>query len=105
MYRQLSLSSTDALMYFAVKFYCPDPSRLEDELTRFESIDSNIMHAFYAIHWVIRLQEVYAVLMLCALNRYLFGLQIKKDLSEGLLICNENTAALMASYIIQGMTP
>lgn len=36
--------------------------------------------------------------------RYLFGLQIKKDLSEGLLVCNENTAALMASYIIQGLS-
>ncbi len=47
MYRQLSLSGTDAVMYFAVKFYCPDPSRLEDELTRFEII-YYIMHAFHS---------------------------------------------------------
>ncbi|XP_054168607.1 FERM, ARHGEF and pleckstrin domain-containing protein 1-like [Oppia nitens] len=68
MCRQLSLplSTVRVVMYFAVKFYAPDPSRLEDELTR-----------------------------------YLFSLQIKRDLSEGLLVCNENTAALMASYIIQ----
>ncbi|CAG2115478.1 unnamed protein product [Medioppia subpectinata] len=66
MCRQLSMSTSNVVMYFAVKFYAPDPSRLEDELTR-----------------------------------YLFSLQIKKDLSEGLLVCNENTAALMASYIIQ----
>ncbi|XP_054721469.1 FERM, ARHGEF and pleckstrin domain-containing protein 2-like [Uloborus diversus] len=34
-------------------------------------------------------------------TRYLFSLQIKKDLSQGVLICNDNTAALMASYIVQ----
>ena len=35
-------------------------------------------------------------------TRYLFGLQIKRDLSMGQLQCNDNTAALMASYIVQG---
>jgi hypothetical protein len=35
-------------------------------------------------------------------TRYLFGLQIKRDISTGLLQCNDNTAALMASYIVQG---
>lgn len=34
-------------------------------------------------------------------TRYLFCLQIKRDLSQGLLQCNDNTAALMASYIVQ----
>ncbi|XP_070159526.1 uncharacterized protein [Polyergus mexicanus] len=34
-------------------------------------------------------------------TRYLFCLQIKRDLSLGLLQCNDNTAALMASYIVQ----
>lgn len=34
-------------------------------------------------------------------TRYLFCLQIKRDLSHGLLQCNDNTAALMASYIVQ----
>uniref|UniRef100_A0A8D8Y1G1 FERM, RhoGEF and pleckstrin domain-containing protein 2 n=1 Tax=Cacopsylla melanoneura TaxID=428564 RepID=A0A8D8Y1G1_9HEMI len=34
-------------------------------------------------------------------TRFLFCLQIKRDLSQGLLHCNENTAALMASYIVQ----
>ena len=33
--------------------------------------------------------------------RYLFSLQIKRDLASGQLQCNENTAALMASYIVQ----
>lgn len=33
--------------------------------------------------------------------RYLFALQIKRDLASGELLCNENTAALLASYIVQ----
>lgn len=33
-YRQLSLSLTNPLMYFGVKFYVPDPANLEDEFTR-----------------------------------------------------------------------
>lgn len=35
-------------------------------------------------------------------TRYLFALQIKRDLAHGCLLCNDNTAALMASYIVQG---
>ncbi|XP_063890991.1 FERM, ARHGEF and pleckstrin domain-containing protein 1 isoform X1 [Helicoverpa armigera] len=34
-------------------------------------------------------------------TRYLFCLQVKKDLATGCIQCNENTAALMASYIVQ----
>jgi len=34
-------------------------------------------------------------------TRYLFSLQIKRDLATGHLQCNDNTAALMASYIVQ----
>lgn len=34
-------------------------------------------------------------------TRYLFCLQIKRDLAQGLMQCNDNTAALMASYIVQ----
>ncbi len=34
--------------------------------------------------------------------RYLFALQIKRDLHHGTLLCSDNTAALLASYIVQG---
>uniref|UniRef100_A0AAR5PQZ0 Moesin/ezrin/radixin homolog 1 n=2 Tax=Dendroctonus ponderosae TaxID=77166 RepID=A0AAR5PQZ0_DENPD len=34
-------------------------------------------------------------------TRYLFCLQVKRDLAQGIMQCNENTAALMASYIVQ----
>merc|ERR1719210_796665 len=34
-------------------------------------------------------------------TRYLFGLEIKRDLATSKLQCNDNTSALMASYIVQ----
>ncbi|XP_063747175.1 FERM, ARHGEF and pleckstrin domain-containing protein 2 isoform X2 [Eleginops maclovinus] len=34
-------------------------------------------------------------------TRYLFSLQMKRDLMEGRLICTENTGALMASHLVQ----
>lgn len=68
MYRQLmlDLDQDEMMMYFSVKFYAPDPAKLEDELTR-----------------------------------YLFCLQIKRDLFEGSLQCSELTSALLSSYFIQ----
>lgn len=36
-------------------------------------------------------------------TRYLFSLQIKRDLFRGQLQCSENTAALLASFIVQGI--
>jgi len=39
---------------------------------------------------------------MCAVNgRYLFALQVKRDLSTGALPCHEHTAILLASYIVQ----
>lgn len=34
-------------------------------------------------------------------TRYLFCMQIKQDLSQGVLQCNDKTAALIASYLVQ----
>ncbi|XP_036376568.1 FERM, ARHGEF and pleckstrin domain-containing protein 2 [Megalops cyprinoides] len=34
-------------------------------------------------------------------TRYLFALQVKRDLTEGRLTCSENTAALIASHLVQ----
>ncbi|XP_063394450.1 FERM, ARHGEF and pleckstrin domain-containing protein 1 isoform X6 [Cydia fagiglandana] len=66
MCRQLGLSMLEPTLRFCVKFYTPDPARLEEEFTR-----------------------------------YLFCLQVKRDLAQGCIQCNENTAALLASYIVQ----
>ena len=35
--------------------------------------------------------------------RYLFALQIKRDLANGILACQEHTAVLLASFVVQGM--
>ena len=35
-------------------------------------------------------------------TRYLFCMQIKQDLAQGVLQCNDKTAALIASYLVQG---
>ncbi|XP_025079933.1 FERM, ARHGEF and pleckstrin domain-containing protein 2-like isoform X2 [Pomacea canaliculata] len=61
------LPSADTPLRFGVKFYMPDPSMLEEEITR-----------------------------------YFFALQVRRDLLLGELHCSENTAALLASYIVQG---
>lgn len=37
-------------------------------------------------------------------TRYLFCMQLKQDLAQGVLICNDKTAALIASYLVQGKT-
>ncbi|XP_037089734.1 FERM, ARHGEF and pleckstrin domain-containing protein 1-like, partial [Pollicipes pollicipes] len=66
MSRQPDLSSRDLVLWLCVKFYTPDPAKLEDELTR-----------------------------------YLFSLQIRRDLAQGQLRCNSKTTAVLASYIIQ----
>jgi len=34
-------------------------------------------------------------------TRYLYALQVKRDLGEGLLLCSDATASLLASYILQ----
>ena len=34
--------------------------------------------------------------------RYLFALQVKRDLATGTMPCQEHTAVLLASYIVQG---
>lgn len=39
-------------------------------------------------------------LPLCLL-RYLFALQVKQDLAQGRLTCNDTSAALLISHIVQ----
>nr|XP_046237982.1 FERM, ARHGEF and pleckstrin domain-containing protein 1-like [Scatophagus argus] len=56
----------NTILRFVVKFFPPDHTQLQEELTR-----------------------------------YLFALQIKRDLACGRLIGNDNSAALMVSHIIQ----
>ncbi|XP_075056029.1 FERM, ARHGEF and pleckstrin domain-containing protein 1 isoform X1 [Mixophyes fleayi] len=54
------------VLKFVVKFFPPDHTQLQEELTR-----------------------------------YLFALQVKQDLAQGKLTCNESSAALLISHIVQ----
>jgi tyrosine-protein phosphatase non-receptor type 4 len=55
-------------LFFRLKFYVSDPSKLNDEYTR-----------------------------------YLFYLQLRKDLLDGRLPCNEELAAILGSFAVQGL--
>ncbi|XP_018420148.1 PREDICTED: FERM, RhoGEF and pleckstrin domain-containing protein 1 [Nanorana parkeri] len=54
------------VLKFVVKFFPPDHTQLQEELTR-----------------------------------YLFALQVKQDMAQGRLTCNESSAALLISHIVQ----
>ncbi|KAM3933531.1 FERM, ARHGEF and pleckstrin domain-containing protein 1 isoform 1-T1 [Leptodactylus fuscus] len=54
------------VLKFVVKFFPPDHTQLQEELTR-----------------------------------YLFALQVKQDLAQGKLTCNDSSAALLISHIVQ----
>uniref|UniRef100_H3B2G8 FERM, ARH/RhoGEF and pleckstrin domain protein 1 n=1 Tax=Latimeria chalumnae TaxID=7897 RepID=H3B2G8_LATCH len=56
-----------AIIRFVVKFFPPDHTQLQEELTR----------------------------------QYLFALQVKQDLGSNRLICNDSSAALLVSHIVQ----
>ncbi|KAM9319373.1 FERM, ARHGEF and pleckstrin domain-containing protein 1 [Gastrophryne carolinensis] len=56
----------NVVLKFVVKFFPPDHTQLQEELTR-----------------------------------YLFALQVKQDLAQGRLTCNESSAALLISHIVQ----
>ncbi|XP_073425648.1 FERM, ARHGEF and pleckstrin domain-containing protein 1 isoform X3 [Dendrobates tinctorius] len=56
----------NTVLKFVVKFFPPDHTQLQEELTR-----------------------------------YLFALQVKQDLAQGKLTCNESSASLLISHIVQ----
>uniref|UniRef100_A0A4W6DCT0 FERM, ARHGEF and pleckstrin domain-containing protein 2 n=1 Tax=Lates calcarifer TaxID=8187 RepID=A0A4W6DCT0_LATCA len=65
------------------------------------SLQFVLVYPCLRVAWVVKffppdpgqLQEEY--------TRYLFSLQMKRDLMEGRLICTENTGALLASHLVQ----
>ncbi|UYV62256.1 hypothetical protein LAZ67_1008377 [Cordylochernes scorpioides] len=104
MCKQLGLTLDCPQLDFCVKFYPPDPARLEEDYTSLEEGGPNtaiIPVQFTTLLCLPQLPSVFACsTQVC--GRYLFSLQIKRDLAKGILLCNDNTAALMASYIVQG---
>uniref|UniRef100_A0A9J8DDL1 FERM domain-containing protein n=1 Tax=Cyprinus carpio carpio TaxID=630221 RepID=A0A9J8DDL1_CYPCA len=54
-----------------------------------------------AFHFIVKLFPPDPGQLQRRLTRYLFALQIKQDLSNGSLTCNDNSAALLVSHILQ----
>lgn len=58
-------------------------------------------HFIFFFFFLEMLQEVLNTELFSFFCRYLFSLQMKRDLMEGRLICSENTGALLASHLVQ----
>lgn len=83
----------NAKIRLAVKFFPPDPGQLQEEYTRSEfwrmcKMGQCIHPAI--INWPLS----------CSF-RYLFAMQIKRDLAEERLVCSDNTSALLISLLLQ----
>ncbi|XP_028405562.1 FERM, ARHGEF and pleckstrin domain-containing protein 1-like [Dendronephthya gigantea] len=97
-YKHLNLNEGE---YFGIQYYDKhdhlcwlDPQRsLNKQLKDPAKVLFRFGVKFYAADPV-QLQE--------ELTRYLFALQIRKDLLNGRLVCNDKTACLLASYYVQG---
>lgn len=58
---------------------------------------SDAMHL--CVHF--KLEKIFHTLYSFSISRYLFALQIKRDLAEKKIMCSENTSALLISHILQ----
>uniref|UniRef100_A0A8P0TJP0 FERM, ARHGEF and pleckstrin domain-containing protein 1 n=1 Tax=Canis lupus familiaris TaxID=9615 RepID=A0A8P0TJP0_CANLF len=65
-HKKITVRPKHVVVKFVVKFFPPDHTQLQEELTR-----------------------------------YLFALQVKQDLAQGRLTCNDTSAALLISHIVQ----
>ena len=86
--------------YFALEHLVPNQTWefwIEPEKPILKQVSTRDLHFRFSVKFYTpdpgQLEEEY--------TRYLFALQMKRNLANGKLICNENTAALLASYIAQ----
>uniref|UniRef100_A0A5S6QZZ4 Moesin/ezrin/radixin homolog 1 n=1 Tax=Trichuris muris TaxID=70415 RepID=A0A5S6QZZ4_TRIMR len=97
-FRHLNVIETD---YFGLQFLDVDGCRrwLEKSKSILKQLTAckSQPHLYFIVKFYtpnpVDLEEEY--------TRYLFALQIKRDLASGELMCSENTAAVLASYIVQ----
>ena len=92
-----------------VKFFPPDPGQLQRGLTRLEEEggrgrrergdDEKGRERGKGGRGSGRERD--NVCDLSSFSRYLFALQVRQDLSNGSLTCNDNSAALLVSHILQ----
>lgn len=70
---------------------------LDHEKPLYKQLPSNQLH----FKFLVKFYKPDPGLLEDEFTRYLFALQIKRDLATGVLACQEHTAVLLASYIVQ----
>ncbi|OQV24024.1 FERM, RhoGEF and pleckstrin domain-containing protein 1 [Hypsibius exemplaris] len=97
----LGLLETD---YFGLEYGDTDGNKywldLEKPIGRqlaYKAPSANVLHVHFGVKFYtpdpVQLEE--------EITRYLFVLQIRKDLASGLMPCQDSTAALLAAYVVQ----
>ncbi|KAG8199813.1 hypothetical protein JTE90_000904 [Oedothorax gibbosus] len=85
--------------YFGLEF--EDDRKTKCWLDALKPLCSQTSSSFPTMYLCVKFYTPDPVQLEDEFTRYLFGLQVKKDLANGFLQCNENTAAVMVSYIVQ----
>ncbi|XP_053403070.1 FERM, ARHGEF and pleckstrin domain-containing protein 1-like [Mercenaria mercenaria] len=94
--RHLSLLEAD---YFDLEY--EDSRGIQNWLDREKAILKQLPSADTPLKFLVKFYTPDPALMEDELTRYLYALQIKKDLQTGSLTCSDNTMALLASYVAQ----
>ncbi|XP_035221728.1 FERM, ARHGEF and pleckstrin domain-containing protein 1-like isoform X2 [Stegodyphus dumicola] len=85
--------------YFGLEY--EDDKGIKCWLDALKPLCSQISTSFPTMYFCVKFYTPDPVQLEDEFTRYLFSLQVRKDLAAGLLQCNDNTAAVMISYIIQ----
>ncbi|XP_055935449.1 FERM, ARHGEF and pleckstrin domain-containing protein 2-like isoform X2 [Argiope bruennichi] len=85
--------------YFGLEY--EDDKKAKCWLDALKPLCSQISTSFPTMYFCVKFYTPDPVQLEDEFTRYLFGLQVKKDLINGHLQCNDNTAAVMISYIVQ----
>ncbi|GBN98355.1 FERM, ARHGEF and pleckstrin domain-containing protein 1, partial [Araneus ventricosus] len=85
--------------YFGLEY--EDDKKAKCWLDALKPLCSQISTSFPTMYFCVKFYTPDPVQLEDEFTRYLFGLQVKKDLANGHLQCNDNTAAVMISYIVQ----
>uniref|UniRef100_A0A8B9CP51 FERM, ARHGEF and pleckstrin domain-containing protein 2 n=1 Tax=Anser brachyrhynchus TaxID=132585 RepID=A0A8B9CP51_9AVES len=93
-YKHLNLNESD---YFGIEFQNIQAGELGD--ARFFFFFFFFLFKYCSI--VLKFFPMSRLYFLFSLFRYLFALQIKRDLAEERLTCSDNTAALLISHLLQ----
>ncbi|GIY38233.1 FERM, ARHGEF and pleckstrin domain-containing protein 1 [Caerostris darwini] len=85
--------------YFGLEF--EDDKKIKCWLDALKPLCSQVTTSFPTMYFCVKFYTPDPVQLEDEFTRYLFGLQVKKDIANGQLQCNDNTSAVMISYIVQ----